>query len=221
MAFGGLLVRRQRWGLSLLGKSLLLLLIAGLIGGGALMIYPFLAVTDRVEADVLVVEGWVPNYALETAVREFNEHQYKLILSTGGPVVGRGGYVNDYQTVASFGAERLKKLNIPAEAIKMVPCRVSDRDRTYSSAVALREWFTDHGMAVRAINIVTEDVHARRTRLLYHKALGPEVKIGIIAVANPDYDSHRWWRSSEGVEGIIGEAISYIYVLCFFLDRQA
>lgn len=221
VALVGLFVRRPRWGLSLAGKCLLLAIIIAVGCLAAAEIHPFLAVTNRVDADVLVVEGWVHPYALQAAVKEFNAHDYQLILSTGGPVVGKGGYVNDFQTAASFGAERLKKLVVPTEAIQMVPSRVSDRDRTYSSAVALKDWFLQRGMTVHAINIVTEDVHARRTRLLFRRALGPEVKIGIIAVANPDYDSRRWWRSSEGIEGIMSEAISYVYAMCFLRTDAA
>jgi hypothetical protein len=34
-------------------------------------IYPFLAVTHRVNSNVLVVEGWVYEYAIQAAVDEF------------------------------------------------------------------------------------------------------------------------------------------------------
>lgn len=41
-----------------------------------------------------------------------------------------------------------------------------NRNRTYGAAVALRNWFRDHNMGVSSIDVVTEDLHARRTRLL-------------------------------------------------------
>src|SRR4030095_10499040 len=90
------------------------------------------------------------------------------------------------------------------------------RDRTYSSAVALRDWFREHDFRTRSINILTEDVHARRTRLLFGKAFGPNVSVGVIAVPNPDYDAKRWWGYREGVEQVIGESIAYIYAKFFF-----
>jgi uncharacterized SAM-binding protein YcdF (DUF218 family) len=98
----------------------------------------------------------------------------------------------------------------------MVPSRVMDRDRTYSSAVALRDWFQGHHLSVQGINVVTEDVHARRTRLLFQEALGKDVTVGIIAVPNPDYDSAHWWRYSEGVRDVLAEAIAYVYAKFFF-----
>lgn len=215
-AFGGFLVRRYRWELSL--KAKLLLLSALLVLGVSMVlgVYPFLALTERVDANVLVVEGWVHPYAVEASVQEFNNRHYRQIFTTGGPVVGNGGYVNDYQTSASTGADLLKKAGIAAEFIQMVPSHIIGRDRTYSSAIALRDWFRTHDLHVQSLNIVTEGAHARRTRLLFEKALGPGVKVGVIAVPNPDFDARHWWLYSEGAEEIIQEGVGYLYAKVFF-----
>ena len=53
-------------------------------------------------------------------------------------------------------------------------------------------------------------------RLLFQKALGDGIKVGIIAVPNPDYDPKYWWRYSDGVREVIGESIAYIYARLFF-----
>ena len=215
-SLGGLLVRRYRWGLSLKGK---LFILAVLLALGLTVIrgvYPFLAVTNRVSADVLVVEGWVHLYAIEASAAEFRDHRYRQIFTTGGPVVGKGGYVNDYQTSASVGADLLKQVGVPAELVQMVPSHVIGRDRTYSSAAALREWLGDHNIRPRAINIVTEGAHARRTRLLFQRALGPNVAVGVISIPSPDFDAKRWWYYSEGVEDVIEEGIGYLYAITLF-----
>ena len=86
-----------------------------------------------------------------------------------------------------------------------------DRDRTYGSAVALRNWFREHDLHVRSLNVLTENVHARRTRLLFSEALGPEISVGIIAVPHPDYDARRWWWYSQGVKDVSSETIAYVY----------
>jgi uncharacterized SAM-binding protein YcdF (DUF218 family) len=98
----------------------------------------------------------------------------------------------------------------------MVPSRVSERDRTYSAALALRHWLDQQGTNVKAINVVTADTHARRTRLLFQKALGTDISVGVIAVPNPDYDARRWWRYSEGVRDVISESVAYLYAKFFF-----
>jgi uncharacterized SAM-binding protein YcdF (DUF218 family) len=217
----GILRRKERWGLSWRGR-----LILGLLGFSTaalvlLNVQPFLAETHRVNTDVLVVEGWIHEHAIRAAKKEFETGRYQRIFTTGGPVAGSGHYVNDYQTSASVGADLLKNAGVPPGSVQMVPSRVMDRDRTYGSAVALREWLDEHDMAVQSVNVMTEDAHARRTHLLFKKALGKNVTVGIIAVPNPDYDARRWWRYSEGVKDVGSEAFAYIYARFFFYPSEA
>ena len=208
----GTFTRKERWGLS--WRGWLLLVSAGLVAACSvfLNIHSFLAVTHRVNTNLLVVEGWIPRYALREAAEEFRTGSYQRIFTTGGPV--EGGYTNDYNTSASVGAEILKKFGVPD--VEMVPSRETARERTYSSAVALRDWLREHNTPAYSINVLTEDAHARRTRLLYHQAFGKSVTVGIIAVANPDYDSTQWWHYSDGVREVIGESIAYVYARFFF-----
>jgi uncharacterized SAM-binding protein YcdF (DUF218 family) len=212
----GILTRKERWGFSWRGRLVVTLLGCSTAVLLLLNVQPFLAETHRVNANVLVVEGWIHEYAIRAAVTEFETGRYQHVFTTGGPVTGIGHYVNDYQTSASVGADLLKNAGVPSEFVQMVPSRVMDRDRTYSSAVALREWLDEHNMPVHSINILTEDAHARRTHLLFQKALGKNVTAGIIAVPNPDYDARRWWRYSEGVKDISSEAFAYVYARFFF-----
>lgn len=215
-AMWGLVYRKERWSLSWRGRLILasvLLLIGALIFEG---VYPFLAITHRVNANILVVEGWIHEYAIRAAVKEFQSNHYEHVFATGGPVVGSGGYINDFYTSASVGADLLRKNGLANGSVQEVPSRVMDRDRTYGSALALRNWFDDHNVPVRSVNVLTEDLHARRTRLLFEEAFGKNVTVGIIAVPNPDYDARRWWHYSDGVREVIGESIAYIYAKFFF-----
>jgi hypothetical protein len=215
-ALAGLVVRKYCWSLSWRGKLLVLGFSVGLALCVFLSLYPFLVVTHRVDTNVLVVEGWVHKYAARLAVEEFKVGSYERVFTTGGPVVGSGGYINDYQTSASVGADLLKKYGLPSESLQMVPSHEMGQDRTYSSALALRTWFRDNNVPAHSFNVLTEDFHARRTRFLYQKAFGKGFTIGIIAVPSPDYDSRHWWRYSDGVRGAIGETIAYLYARFFF-----
>jgi uncharacterized SAM-binding protein YcdF (DUF218 family) len=214
--FFGLFSRRFRWGLSARGFIVFGFSLATVFVALAQESYPFLAITNPVPSDTLVVEGWINEYSIRQAAAEYARGHYRHLFTTGGPTVGKGGYINDYNTSASVGAELLKRAGIPPESVQMVPSRVMDRDRTYSSAIALRDWLDNHDLHVTSVNIVTESCHARRTRLLFHKALGPDVMIGVIAISSPDYDATHWWRYSEGVEEVIGETIAYVYAKFFF-----
>jgi uncharacterized SAM-binding protein YcdF (DUF218 family) len=61
------------------------------------------------------------------------------------------------------------------------PSRMIDWDTPSSAAIALRDWNQKCESSVQRINVVTEDTHARRTRLLFQKAFGRDVQVGIIA----------------------------------------
>lgn len=216
-ALWGLFDRKERWSLS--WRGWLIFAFAAFLAGALLVkgTYPFLAITHRVgDADALVVEGWVHDYAIQAAADEFRSGSYKRVFTTGGPVVGIGGYINDFRTSASVGADLLNNAGVSKEFLQMVPSRTVDRDRTYSSAIALRDWMQEHHVSVKGINIVTENTHARRTRMLFQKALGKAVQVGVIAAPNPDYDNRRWWRYSEGVKDVGSEALAYMYAKLLF-----
>ena len=43
----------------------------------------YLSKSEQVSANVLIVEGWLPDYALEMAYKEFRENKYDNIITTG------------------------------------------------------------------------------------------------------------------------------------------
>jgi len=212
----GLVNRRERIGLSWRGWLLGLLLLAAVGGFTIHHIQPFLAVTQRVDSRVMVLEGWVQDYGAQIAVREFRQSGSPKIYTTGSPIVGTNGRTNDFNTYAYLGALSLQRAGLPASVIQMVPSHEAGRDRTYSSALALRQWFQTNGLIVTNFNLITEDAHARRSRLLFQKAFGPDVTIGVISIPDPDYEPAHWWRSSEGVRVVLAETIAWVYAAFFF-----
>jgi hypothetical protein len=189
-----------------------------MLAGWALVlnIHPFLAVTRRVPARVLVVEGWTHYYGVDAAVNEFKTGHYERLLTTGGPVEGFGPTSSRHDTEAWQSAGLLQQAGLPAAVVQAVPSCFVGRDRTYNSAVALRNWLREHDPQVGSLNVLTEDAHARRTWRLFQSALGPGVKVGVVSVRNPDYDAAHWWRSSSGVREVIDEGIAYVYAKVFF-----
>jgi hypothetical protein len=214
-ALGGVLVRRERWGLSWRGRFLVLLVAAIVALFVILRIHSFLAVTSRVQSDYLVVEGWMHYVCFEQAALEFRRGNYKILLTSGvRRNMGLKGPNRD--TYAQYAAEQLKDFGMPDELVKPVPCWVERKDRTYNSALAVKKWFADNGIKIKSLDVATEGPHARRTHLLYQKAFGNEVKIGIIAFQDPTYDVDHWWRFSEGVREVIGETVAYAYARILF-----
>jgi len=217
--FWGLLRRRQCLVPTLHGCLLLTLSFAVLALLAAREIPPFLAVTDSVPGGVLVVEGWVPDYMLEAAIAEFKRNHYARLFVTGIPVQ-QGAPLSDYQNYAYLGAATLVKLGLSTNDVQAVPTGLTRRDRTYATALTLKHWLREHDMAPAKFNLITGGPHARRSRLMFEKALGKGVAVGVIAIPAVDYDERQWWYYSQGVRIMIGESLAYIYARLLFYPQQ-
>ena len=212
----GLIRKKERWGFTFGGWLLVLVLVGSAALFGVVEVHSFLALNRPVEGDILVVEGWLPSYALEEAVKEFNGKGVSLLIATGGPLA-QGHYLIKYTSYAELTAVTLKEMGVDEKMIKAVPAEGVQKDRTYASAVALREWLSASGLKVKGINVVSLGCHARRTWLLFERAFeGEDVEIGVISELNRDYDPERWWGSSAGVRTVIGESIAYFYARVLF-----
>ena len=212
----GVLIKKERWGLAWQGWLALLSALVLLASSFLVTVHPFLAATHRVGANILVVEGWVHDYVIRAAAKEFATGSYQRVFATGGPSTGSGGYTWDADTSASVGAGQLRAAGVPSSLVQMVPSHIIGRDRTYYSAVALRDWFRERNIDVGSFNIVAESTHSRRTWLLFQNAFGDKVKVGVISVQNPDYNSKLWWQSSDGFRDVVSEAIAYLYAKFLF-----
>ncbi len=178
-------------------------------------LYPFLAVNSPIKtADILVVDGWISDYALEQAAIEFKNNSYQQLIAIGSPV-DQGFYLAEYKNFAEIAAATLNKLGVPKEKLVTVITPQVIKDRTHASAVALRQWILDANLRIESINLFTCDAHARRSWLIYKNIFAPTIKVGVIAAEPPNYDANKWWNSSEGVRVIMSETIAYIYALFF------
>ncbi len=211
----GLLRRRPMLVPTWRGWLALLVLALGFTAVVFRCAYPFLAVNEPVTGGVMVVEGWQPDYALKTALDDFKQGHYDRMYVTGIPIAF-GAPLVEYRTYAELGAATLVKLGADTNAIRAVPAPKVRQDRTYASAVALRNWLRQQGTMPVRICLVTEGPHARRSRLLFQKAFGRNVTIGVVAVSPEEYDTEHWWRSSQGVRVVVGEALAYGYARLLF-----
>jgi hypothetical protein len=213
-AVWGMFRCRERWGLSFKGWAILLLAILAVAAGFVSVIHPFLSVESRVEGEFLVIEGWVPDYAMQQGIGEFEAHPYKKIITTGEPLA-KGFFLSEHKTFAEVGAATLRKLGMTSNQVVAVPSKYTRRGRTYASAVALRTWFEEQRIEPRAINIITSGPHSRRSRLIYGRVLGPTVRVGVIPVESAEYDPRRWWQYSAGLRAMIGETAAYLNACLF------
>jgi len=213
--FWGLLDRRECWVPTRRGWVVVMLLGAGL---GVLTLrgsYPFLAVTDPIPGGALVVEGWEPDYALAQALAEFKRNPYTKLYVTGGPLE-QGAPLSEYKTYAELGAAMLVRMGLSADSVQAVPAARARQDRTYASAVALRRWLRERGLKPTSLTVISLGTHARRSRLLFEKAMGESARVGILAIEDRSYDAQRWWRYSQGVRAVTTEMIAYGYARLLF-----
>jgi hypothetical protein len=211
----GLLQRRECLLPTWRGLFLFLILFVVFCVIAALNVQPFLALTEPVPAEVLVVEGWVSDHVLEQTIAEFERGHYSRLYVTGGPIE-KGGMLSEYKTFAELGAAILVKMGVNSSVVEAVPAPSVRRDRTYVSALALKDRLQQQMTGVTGINLVSVGVHARRSHLLFQKVFKNDLRVGIIAIEDRNYVNERWWKYSDGVRAVIDEFFAYIYALIIF-----
>lgn len=213
--------RREVW-LPTLWGALLLLVVATLaalaLGRSA---YALLAPEapargpDGRGARTLIVEGWLDGSELQQAVAAARRGRYERVLTAGGPIdplVDAGAWKN----YALRSADRLRANGLTDVPIVAVPAPASAQDRSYLSAVMVREWAKREGLALDAVDLYSAGVHARRSWLVYRMAFGDRVEVGVLAARPHEYDAQRWWTSSTGAKTTLGELLSLVWTKCCF-----
>jgi hypothetical protein len=211
--------RKERWGLNLWGWLLIMLLV---IVPGIFLIrnaYSILAPVHREKTDVLVLEGFVSDYLMEEAIREFRTGKYSILITTGTPLE-LGSLLVAYGNTAELAAATLKKMGFDSTRLVSVATTNIQNDRTYNSALELKSWIQKNRPQTSAINLMTMSVHGARSQLLFRYALGDSVKVGIISLNNFYYGPHSWWKNSKGFREVMNEIFGYFYVRLFFSPYQ-
>ena len=204
--------RREIWIPTWQGWILAIALIISCITFAIAQIYPFLAVNAPISADMLVVEGWIPDYGIKAALDEFKSGSYKYLVTTGIPVE-RGDYLAEYKNFAEIAAATLRKMGLAADKITVISSPEVKKDRTYASAIAVRQWLEKNDIKPQSINLVSKSTHARRSWFLYKKVMNNALRVGIISVPTENYDARKWWTYSAGVRSVINETVAYLYAL--------
>jgi hypothetical protein len=218
MTCWGLLKRKETWVLSWRGRLLLLVSAIAALLFIARHVHPFLTTSHPNYGEILIVEGWLPDSVLKQAALFFNKYDYQLIVTTGGPLI-KGSYLSKYSTYAGVAAATLEKLGVKQRLIVPVPAPLVRRDRTFASALAVKNWLSQSNISIHSVDVFSMGPHARRTQWLFQRGLGDSIPVGIIAAPHPEYDANRWWASSSGVRTLIGETIAYLYAR-FLFDSQ-
>lgn len=212
---GFFLKRKERWSLTLPGKTLVAALVLVVASGLLHGLFSFLAITRPNREGIMVVDGWICESSVPQVVREFAASRYQSVVVVNAEY-GPGDPWESGSNHAEHVATVLARLGIPRERIALVICDVVRKDRTYHTALAVKKWAAQQKTPAKSFDIVTVGAHARRSRLLFEKAFAPDIRIGVIALEAIEFDPLQWWRSSEGVREVPFEGLAYLYVRLFF-----
>lgn len=208
--------RRQLWVPTALGWLLLLLAcgVALVVAGRRVSFFLSPSQPVGAEARLLVVEGWMPALELDDAVAAFRGGGYERVVTTGGPIEEFDGAST--QTYAERARSYLVRQGLPSERVIAVPAPRSAQDRSFITAVMVRDWVAQSGLAVDALDVFSSGVHARRSWRLYRMAFGPAVRIGILSARPSHYELGSWWRTSLGARDVITESVAWLWTELFF-----
>jgi hypothetical protein len=210
-----LLRRRSIWLPTAWGWLLALVLVMALLAVALRHLYAFLAPDEPVGAEVLVVEGWLGPDELRVAIPLVRAGGYRQVVTTGGRIQEWSERLGA-STYAELARQYLIEQGLESEQIVAVPAPDSAQDRTYLSAVMVREWALAQALPPRAIDVLSSGVHGRRTRRMYELALRDVAQIGIRSAEPFDYEIESWWQTSAGAKSVVTEGIAWIWSALMF-----
>jgi hypothetical protein len=175
-------------------------------------IHDFLAVTKPAKTHIWVIEGYLPDIILDNVAQL--KHDSLLFICAGLPLE-KGLLCPGYSNYAVYNADMLISKGVDSLRVISAPAKLTSTERTYSTALAVKEKLNSLGFSSGEINVVCAGTHARRSQLLYRKAFKPEWKVGVISFSDhPHYKA--WWHSSEGARAVVYEMFAYLYCAIFF-----
>lgn len=106
-------------------------------------------------------------------------------------------------TFAEWGASLLSGAGIPADRLVPVPATAADLGRTLANARA----FADRARTdnLRAVDLISLGVHARRSQRVYQQACGAGVKVGVLSLDDPETPRKGWWKRRMGITRVLKE----------------
>ncbi len=172
-------------------------------------------------ADIMVVEGFVHDYVIDSAMALFAKDGYKELI-TSGTYMDMGAYLSQYTSTAQMATATFLARGFPEEKIHTVPTKHTWQQRTYNSALSVRAFIDSSGRKPLGINIVSLGAHGRRSYFLFKKTFeGSGIPIGIISIDERRYDPKKWWESSKGARTISNEFLAWLYEWLFFSPKNS
>ena len=188
------------------GVSFLVVVIWVIVAG-----HDFLAISEPVPANVLIVEAWAwQSASMQEAAKEFIRGRYDIVVTVGVlPKRYESGSMQE--NPAALAAERLSTFGVDRNSIAVLSVPNLKRHRTYASGLAVKHWLANSKIDVVGINVVTLGAHARKSLMLFKQAFGKGIPVGVIAGTEDRYNPERWWLSVWGIYTVLWNIVGYLY----------
>ena len=154
---------------------------------------------------------------LDAAVKEFNSHNYRYILTVGFDTTAT---TTDYGKTVEKVAEKLRTRGIDFASIFVALCRNVRVHKTYNYAVSAKKWLMQNDPKITAVNVFTAGTHGRKTYTLYKRALGKRYAVGILSCEIKHYNPQRWWLSRRGLYVTSKFGFGYLYALVWPFPKK-
>lgn len=178
----------------------------------------FLTRTTPKPAEALILEGWIGSEGIRAAKEEFERGGYRYLVTAGNLTESRWGGQRWNYAIEAQGL--LIRLGVPSDRVVAAPAPEVHAQRTFSSALAVRQVLDQRGLRFSTANVFTLGVHARRSRLVFAKVL-PDTQVGAISWRPSAYSPEPWWHSSERAEDLIKETVGYLFELLLNSGRSS
>ncbi len=211
-----LISKRERWGPTWIGCVFMLFLV--LTSSYALFknIVPFLTRERTIHAKVLVIEGYLEDYAYQPIISLIKDIQPEMIITTGTSF-DQGFYLTGIPSAAHLVGNSLIALGIDSTLVHIVPVNPDVVvNRTYTSALVSKNYIKKNFPGVKQINLVSTSIHSRRSHYLFKMVFEPGIQVGNIVISSNYLRNDNWYKTSRGFRAVLSETLAWLYVRLFF-----
>ena len=190
--------------------GLIFLIVAAFFIGFFVNAYHFLAVTSRLpNPDVLIIEDWMPESVLQAAAEEFEKGSYHHLLISGFDISGNDHPLHNQ--IKSTASQRIIALGVPENQIIECFVKSPDISRSLAMARSANDTLQKRNIESMGVTVMAPSVHARKTRMVYRRAMLSGTPVGVIAVPTGHHNSSGWWMSSPTAKAVIISYAGLIY----------
>lgn len=210
--------KRECRRLTLTGWLLVLFVITSLSFLFIRYVHNYLSLNNPIKSKILVIDGMFPGYVYDSLVKIINRDKYEIVVTTGIET----DYVfspEDNFNTAEISYKILKKKDLKNCRLEKAPAGAIVKNRTYNSALTLKNWLKQNDLEGNGFNIASFGAHSRRTHILYKKVF-KDIDIGMISIRDVSYNPVKWYKYARGMRMVLSETITCVFVKLFFFPKS-